>query len=284
MQDHMSPKPTHRIEVLASLPDDRLATRTDVLVQLEGVMYRREDDHLVARCPERPDYYSGNLVVALAPVEPDAIPRWLAIWQQAFGSQPEIGHAWVQWETPGDCAPAYQDDLARAAAERGLEVESNVVMAYALPQAPRPAPGLDIRPLDLAREWDATVDLALVAEPGSAAFSAFTAWQRGCFRRMLEAGHGQWWGAWRDGRLAGSAGLFTRNGWARFQEVVTHPELRRRGVCSNLCHAMVEDLRARDPAARVVIVAEPGSDAERVYLRLGFRPIGRQWTLMGARP
>lgn len=277
---------------IAALAGDRPATSTDILVQLDGVDYRVEDDCLLVRLPGRPDYYSGNLVVALDQ-EPETtaemsrmLVRWLALWERGLGPQYQRGHVRVQWETTGPGTPARTEALREAVAAAGgsggwtLELDHNVVLELAEGTAPPPLPGVIVRPLDTEREWDELVAVALAENPGN---EPFVTWQREQFRQMSARGRGQWWGAWLDGRLAGCAGVFTGHGLARFQEVLTHPELRRRGVCANLCHAISENVRARAPGARVIIVAEPGSAAARIYGRLGFRPVGQQWMIQGGR-
>ena len=66
-------------------------------------------------------------------------------------------------------------------------------------------------------------------------------------RRLADDGHGQYWGAFEDGRLLASMGLFRASpGLARFQTVKTHPDARGRGLAG---HAGARDqpVRVRRP-------------------------------------
>jgi predicted GNAT family acetyltransferase len=88
---------------------------------------------------------------------------------------------------------------------------------------------------------------------------------------MVDAGHGQWWGAFVDGRLLSSMGLFTASpGLARFQTVKTHPEARGRGFAGTLVHAVSRYGLDELGASTLVMVADPDYLAIRVYRSVGF--------------
>jgi GNAT superfamily N-acetyltransferase len=72
-----------------------------------------------------------------------------------------------------------------------------------------------------------------------------------------------------DGRPAGTCDLFVAGGWGRIDSVVTHPELRRRGVASALvAHAVRESLATGNQVT--YLFTDAGGAGEQVYLRLGF--------------
>jgi predicted GNAT family acetyltransferase len=103
----------------------------------------------------------------------------------------------------------------------------------------------------------------------------------------VDAGRGLWWIAEADGQPVSTAGIF----WdplgklARFQSVDTRPDARGNGFCTGLLNAMLLDLQQRLPRLETcVIMADVGSQAERIYRRLGFEPVGRQDALWGDRP
>jgi GNAT superfamily N-acetyltransferase len=91
-------------------------------------------------------------------------------------------------------------------------------------------------------------------------------------RSLVEQGRGVWWGAFVDGVLASSLGVFGAGaGLARYQDVETHPAYRRRGLATALVQAAGRHALAELGARRLVIVADPDDDAVRVYRRAGFR-------------
>jgi len=96
-------------------------------------------------------------------------------------------------------------------------------------------------------------------------------------RRLVDAGYGAWWGAFEDGRLSASMGLFTASpGLARFQNVKTHPDARGRGLAGTLVHRVsrygFDELGART----LVMVADPDYLAIRIYRSVGFADTERQ--------
>ena len=79
-------------------------------------------------------------------------------------------------------------------------------------------------------------------------------------RSLVEQGRGQWFGAFLDGRLVASLGLFVASaGLARFQEVKTHPDFRGRGLCGTLVHHASRYGLDELGVATLVMVADPAT-------------------------
>jgi predicted GNAT family acetyltransferase len=89
---------------------------------------------------------------------------------------------------------------------------------------------------------------------------------------------GTLWGAFDGAEPVGLAALLTDGREARLQAVATVPAWRGRGVASANVGAAVAAWQ-EDHAGVVYVVAEPGSAAERLYQRLGFRGVTREWVL-----
>jgi ribosomal protein S18 acetylase RimI-like enzyme len=90
-------------------------------------------------------------------------------------------------------------------------------------------------------------------------------------RAMTEQGLGGWFGAFERGVLQSGMGLFTASeGLARFQNVETRPRARGRGLAGTLVHHVgrygLEELGAHT----LVMVADPGYVAIRIYRSVGF--------------
>jgi GNAT superfamily N-acetyltransferase len=85
----------------------------------------------------------------------------------------------------------------------------------------------------------------------------------------------------RDGdRVVAAATLVPGTDDARFQEVWTAPAHRRRGLAT----ALVTTAIARYADRPLLILAEEGSEAHRLYLRAGFLPISRWVELSTEKP
>jgi predicted GNAT family acetyltransferase len=89
-------------------------------------------------------------------------------------------------------------------------------------------------------------------------------------RALTEAGHGFWFGAFVDGKLVAHLGLVTDgSGIARYQNVETHPDWRRKGIAGTLVWRAGQ--RGLDGmAGMLVIAADPDYVAIRVYRSVGF--------------
>jgi GNAT superfamily N-acetyltransferase len=124
-------------------------------------------------------------------------------------------------------------------------------------------------------DWAQSVDLRLRCHdgPDPAGYERFVAAKVATNRRLVEAGHGGWFGAFLAGRLACQMGLFTADpGLARFQSVETDPDHRRLGLAGSLLHHVSEYGLTELAADTLVICADPDYVAIDLYRTVGFAP------------
>ena len=127
----------------------------------------------------------------------------------------------------------------------------------------------ELRPLAGDGDWAQRVELAQAVYDEGRPPSDFVLRRSAAERRGCEAGHGEWWGAFEHGRLLSACGIFAASsGLARYQDVETHPEARRRGLAGAVVAAAARHARAALQADTLVIVAE--AHAQRLYESLGF--------------
>jgi ribosomal protein S18 acetylase RimI-like enzyme len=244
-----------------------LGFRTDVMLRaLEGSEVTDHPDYLVIRTPANPQFWWGNfLLLPARAAHRDAVP-WLSLFTAEF---PAAAHVALGLDITSDDGT----DLASLAAA-GLEVQRDTVLtAQAVREPPHANRAASIRPLAGDSDWQQSAKLQELcdAEDGFAASQAFTTARNRARRRLAEAGHGAWFGAFLDGELVSQLGMISgTDRIARYQDVGTHPAARRRGLAGTLVfHAgqyAINDLGAHT----LVIVADPGEDAIRVYRSAGF--------------
>lgn len=239
-----------------------LGFRTDLaLLQLGGSTVEDRGDRLVVRTPANPGYHWGNFLLLAKAPGPGGMAAVLTDFEETF---PEAEHRAI-----GVAAGAVAEgDLA------GLAIETNTVLT-----ADRLVPSTNrneeatYRPLADDADWAQLIDLEVACFGGDQPddFATFTERRVRTFRRWADAGHGAWWGAFLDGELAATMGLFRAgDGLARFQNVATRPRFRRRGLAGTLAYE-IGRWGLRDLAATtLVIVADPAADAIRLYRSLGF--------------
>lgn len=241
-----------------------------MFVRFDGEV-RDRGDYIVARSPLNPDFYWGNfLLFPEAPVAGD-LARWSRRFGAEFGADHRVRHLAFGWDgdAGGDTA-----EFVRA----GFSVEDDIVLtARALAAAPAAGPaGVTVRALRSDGDWEALAAFQATAdeEMSKPAYQSFKEAQRRRYRRMADAGLGFWLGAFADDRLVAQLGLYFDGRAGRYQDVLTHPDHRRRGIAT----ALVQAAGARALAGRAdeLVIVAGNADAERIYRRVGFTPAGRQ--------
>lgn len=249
-------------------PLQNVGLSTDLeIARFEGLVKDR-GDYLVVETPGNPSYYWGNyLIFPKEPTREDG-ERWTNHFRQEFAHQPLIKHIALTWDSyePGEEIP-------------GLSREEASILTLAPSQLNKPLhhnSALEIRPLKTDQDWEAAIQNQVACRMEGfeeAGYFVFKRAQMGKYRRMAEAGLGNWWGAFSQGKLVGDCGLYLFGELGRFQAVGTSPHHRRQGVCATLIYEV-----ARQNPKLLVIVAELGT-ADRTYRSVGFTGNKSQWQL-----
>lgn len=254
-----------------------LGFRTDLaLLTMSGSEVHDHGTHLVVRTPANPTYYWGNFLLLPHLPAPGGVREVLDVFDDEF---PDARHYAIGVDGTDD-----QREQAVALFDgTGLEATSASVMTATQVAAPaRPHGSAEVRTLASDDDWQQRAELTVAvsadeAGPGLEAFARGKVEQE---RALVAAGHGERYGAFVDGRLLSSAGIFrTEPGLARFQSVETHPEARRQGLAGTVVHAAARHGLDRLGATTLVIVADPEDDAIRIYRGLGFAETERMLEL-----
>ena len=232
------------------------------LAATRGVITDR-GGYLVVATPDDPQYYFGNMLVLPAAPQVGEVAYWSRTFATEF-PDPSIRHVTFRWDgITGDTGAT--DELAAA----GFKVETTAVLS-ARSIAALHVP-FEIRAL-AAREVPATADLEYAdAERHDEAYRQFLV-RRAIWKQSLVAsGKAAWFGAFDAGELVGALGLVALGHRARFQDVQTRATHRKRGIAASLLAAAARE--TLPVIQELVIVAEAGGAAMRVYERVGFRVI-----------
>lgn len=267
-----------------TLDELRPGWRTDFILHREGALVHERDDCIVVRTPANPGFYWGNFLLLPAPPRDDALAHWRSRFDAEITAlQPASRHVAI-----GVNRPPLEDGLPSWTAA-GFELIETAVIEQ-LPGELRPPPraargAVQVRPLDLAHEMDAVIAQQL-ADPHGFEPEGYERHRRAQMQRyaaMAGRGTALWFGAWCDGVLAADCGLMrdatVPGATGRFQHVSTHPDFRRRGLCSALVHEVTRFGFDAWQLARVVMCADPEDVAVGIYEDLGYRRIDREWAL-----
>jgi ribosomal protein S18 acetylase RimI-like enzyme len=156
-------------------------------------------------------------------------------------------------------------------AANGFEVDAHDVLAARSPRRPeRECEGFELRRFVSGGDWAAGVEVSLAVNEGAPGYDrGYVERSFAATRGAVEAGRGQWWGAWSGSRLAAQMGMFHEDGLVRFRDVETHPDFRRRGVCRSLLFRACEEAR-RDLGSPEFIIVPEDDGVRRIYEAVGF--------------
>lgn len=227
-------------------------------------------NHLVVKTPRNPGFYWGNLLIFDRPPRAGDREAWEALFAEAFEESNPGSHRTFGWDAPGGDPGAVEEFR-----DAGYELVNDPVLTISkAPASRQDSLDVQLRPLKSDSDWRSFVELNTVCDPledkAGTSYSLFKQRLRDRYARLIEAERGFWLGAFEGARLVAGLGLFSEGELGRFQSVETHPDYRRRGLCSALvreaCRLGLEEMGLE----RLVILADDGGDAERLYRSLGF--------------
>jgi GNAT superfamily N-acetyltransferase len=255
----------------SAMPPDRptrsLGIQTDMLFhRFDGIVIER-NGFTVIRTPANPGFFFGNLLIfRAAPTLVDAT-KWAALFASEFQDDPRIRHTTLIWDTED------QGDIT-GFVNSGFTVETALVLtARSVRPPPKPNRDIDIHTITTDDEWRAVVECQMLSpsvDQDPTDYRLFKTRQIERYRTMAEQGHGTWFGAFHHGKLVADLGLFRDGTIGRFQQVETHPDYRRQGICGTLVHKVaclgLETMGLSD----LVMVADEAYHAARIYQQVGF--------------
>ncbi len=252
------------------MADISLGWSTDLdVLRASGSIVTHHDGHIVVRTPDNPGFHWGNFIL-VTDVDRASDPlRCVDLFRRSL---PQARHLAIG--LPGDPAPGWTT--------LDVVIECDDVLASEGPPNPVPlADGYTSRILDDEVDWEASVEAELAEHlrTGGLVDADFERYVRGRMRaraRLSYSGQGAYFGAFQAGLLVADLGIVLTDTRARYQSVTTAFGHRRRGLASHLL-AEAGRWASTGGAQSWVILAEPGSEARRLYARLGFQGVDQSF-------
>jgi len=246
---------------------NNLGYHTDCIARKHEGKFSVRDSYYVLRMPSNPIFHWGNLLVYKEAPKRGDFSQWISAFNQEFGE--DIGHVTFGWESQKI------GDISRFLKAGFSLVTESVLVLDKLQTKAQSKHDLIIRTIVSDDDWAQVFKLQVLISEGKNPTEAFLEFQTRSFesyRRLSESGDGNWWGAFSGDQLVADMGLYFDDELktGRFQSVETHPDHRRKGICSLLLHAVASEALKMNPEVRLVICANEHSTAERIYQNLGF--------------
>ena len=257
-----------------------LGYRTDLIFpKFDGQILDR-GDYLVILTPTNPTFYWGNFLLFSKPPIAGDLENWKSIFAKEIGPPTKVEHLAFGWDTMhgemGEIKPFL---------DAGFNLSQTVVLSterVAVP--PKYNPEIEIHPLTEDWEWEQATQNQLACRPPEHSlidYEIFKRDQMQRYRQMTRDGRGFWFGAFLDNRLVAELGIFSDGNIGRFQQVGTHPDYRRRGICGTLVYQVSRYAFENMKVETLVMVADENYHAARIYESIGFQPrehqVGIDW-------
>lgn len=246
-----------------------LGRRTDFIFARFSGSVVDQGSYTLIKTPSNPGYHWGNYIVFDRAPRAGDLNAWKALFDQQFPYYSRPHHYAFTWDTLADDKGDYQQFL-----DDGFEFDSAVVLtATALNKPVHFNQDVSIKRIQSDSDWEAVVQLqTLCADPKflNSSFDAFKRSQMDQYRQMSQAGKGNWFGAFIGETLVADLGLFFEGDIARYQNVGTHPEYRRQGLCGTLVYFAGNWAFDKFGVKTLVMEADPDYHAARIYESVGF--------------
>tara|TARA_Y100001958_G_C21242409_1_gene570721 strand:+ start:2948 stop:3745 length:798 start_codon:yes stop_codon:yes gene_type:complete len=246
-----------------------LGRRTDFIFAGFSGSIEDKGSYTLIKTPRNPGYHWGNYIVFDRAPKPGDLAEWKALFDKEFPYYSEPHHYVFTWDTEVNDKGEFQEFL-----EDGFEFDSAVVLTTkTLKEPPHINEDIFIRKIESDSDWEEVIKLqTLCADPKflNDYYEDFKRSQVSQYRKMSQAGKGNWFGAFIDGQMVGDLGIFSEGSIGRYQNVGTHPDFRRRGICGTLVYKA--GLIALDEFGieALVMEADPEYHAARIYESVGF--------------
>ena len=237
--------------------------------EFPGLIEQIEDrgDYVAFRTPSLPGFFWGNYLLFPNPPGPEDYDRWRAAFRAEFGSVEELHHEAFGWDTPtgevGNVEPFV---------DAGFQVSrGSVMLAKEVTRPPHLSTEVEIRVANSEKEWTAATDCIAEYSREGVTMNRRLARKLEIWRELTEKGAGVCYNACLNGRAVGGLGTYLIQNTIVVDDVATHPDFQGRGVARTAVYTACRQSIEQPDLERLLLHAEHGSAAERMYEQIGFR-------------
>jgi GNAT superfamily N-acetyltransferase len=253
-----------------------LSLRTNMIfARSESEIIERES-YVVVKTPSNPTFHWGNYLIFKHAPGPGQVDTWINIFHKEFSHYKEFEHyvfAWDDLEEPS--SPEYL--LHNFELQKSVSLKSTELV---LPKHYNQQ--VVIRLLESDKDWEDADELqTLTREPGFPyeTYKEFKNKLSMAYKKLIANKQGGRFGAFLNNELVADLGIFFEDGLARYQNVATHPDHRKRGICATLVYESGKYALANWPVKTLAMEADPDYHAAKIYESVGFSPVENSYAL-----
>lgn len=248
-----------------------LSRKTDLIFShFEGEVLDR-GNYIAIKTPSNPGYHWGNYIIFSGPPQKGDFEKWRATYFAEFTYYDSFKHMTFTWNQNTKVTPDFEPFL-----NAGFKLDRAKVLAAQQVKAPPKLNHLvEVRAVQTLDEWEQAIQLQIACRDLSfdqKGYEVFKRRQFKTYQAMSQAGFGNWFGAFLENRLVGDLGIFHQDGLGRFQNVGTHPDFRRQGICGTLVFNTAQLALKNFGVSTLVMEADADYHAAGIYESVGFRP------------
>ena len=260
-------------------PIKSLGYRTDMIFRRFDAEIIERDDYTVVLTPSNPGFFWGNFLLFKEPPSNGSLAEWNEIFESEVASKLDVHHRAFGWDCTENVLGEHQVFL-----DAGYTLDQCVVQtAQSVHEPPKLNSDVEIRPLR-GSEWDDVIEIQVACTPERFQPHLYRQYRQERmirYREMNKVGLGTWFGAFLDGQIVADLGIFSDDEIGRFQHVETHPDFRRRAICSTMIYESSRYAFEQMGVETLVIAADVNYHAKEIYESVGFKPTehqaGLQW-------
>lgn len=253
-----------------------LSRKTDLIFARFNGKIIDKGNYVLVQTPSNPGYHWGNYIIFDSPPSAGDYLKWKAIFEKEFTYYNEFSHMSFTWEM--EKRGEYQEFI-----DHGFEFSEAIVLSTKKPTFPEKYNHqLQVKKIISDKQWeDATEMQRLCCDPkyANAGYENFKRKQMANYRAMSEKGLGNWFGAYIEEQIVGDLGIFFEEDLARYQNVGTHPEFRRQGICQTLVYETAQIALQEYKVSTLVMEADADYHAAKIYESVGFQPTEKNYAL-----
>lgn len=248
-----------------------LIHRTDLIFSKYGGVVTEKENYIVVSTPSNPGFHWGNYIIFTTAPNSGESEDYIKIFKREQKHyKNEFKHIAITWDQSEASKEVIKEfELKNYQYELGVCLHADTLV-----KPPKLIEDLDFKTIESEDEWEQVIQLQIKCSNPLYAGPSLEPFKRSQFKQyqeMQNKGIGEWFGVIENGQIVADLGLFTDGTLGRYQNVGTHPDFRRRGLCQSLVYHAGKYMQDKHNLQKLVIAADTNYFAYQIYESVGFK-------------